>query len=129
MRVLKRETYRRVQTFESDLTSFSPFQIQSVEGEGGAFKIYLPSVYPAAIVPYSDVVVVVVVVGILPSRETMVCALCDFGLISLVESSDGCDSAARSLHGSLYRSCRTRSLTVGLVLGSAASLSSLLSSP
>ena len=67
------------------------------------------------------VVVVVVVVGILPSRETMVCALCDFGLISLVESSDGCDSAARSLHDSLYRSCRTRSLTVGLVLGSAAS--------
>ena len=59
----------------------------------------------------------------------MVCALCDCGLISLVESSDGCDSAARSLHGSLYRSCRTRSLTVGLVLGSAASLSSLLSSP
>ena len=73
--------------------------------------------------------IIVVVVGILPSRETMVCALCDCGLISLVESSDGCDSAARSLHGSLYRSCRTRSLTVGLVLGSAASLSSLLSSP
>ena len=71
----------------------------------------------------------VVVVGILPSRETMVCALCDCGLISLVESSNGCDSTARSLHGSLYRSCRTRSLTVGLVLGSAASLSSLLSSP
>ncbi|KAK3803943.1 hypothetical protein RRG08_059806 [Elysia crispata] len=47
---------------------------------------------------------------------------------SLVESSNGCGSAARSLHGSLYRSCRARSLTVSLVLGFATSLSSVLPS-
>ena len=42
----------------------------------------------------------------------MGCAL--VGPISLVESSDGSGSAARSFRGSLYRSCRTQSWKVDL---------------
>ena len=57
----------------------------------------------------------------------MGCAL--VGSISLVESSDGSGSAARSFRGSLYRSCRTQSWKVDLEFGSVASLSFLLSSP
>ena len=40
MPVRKRKTYWRVQTFENDLTQFSP----------NAFKAYLPRVYSAAMV-------------------------------------------------------------------------------
>ena len=59
MRVRKLETNRRVQTFENDLTSLSPFQAHGVK-QRNAFKTYLSSVYPAAMVsftcrnPYSD---------------------------------------------------------------------------
>ena len=52
MRVPKRETYWLVQTFENDLTLFSPFQAQREKRH--VYKTYLPSVYPAAILPYSD---------------------------------------------------------------------------
>ena len=51
----------------------------------------------------------------------MDCAL--VGPISLVESSDGSGSAARSFRGSLYGSCRTQSWKVDLEFGSGSAAS------